>query len=413
MPFIACPHLPLSIRTAVSLGALAAALACNAWEPSGAARGQEVALRAPQANRTAGGVLIRVGEALSLSDRAGPVALVDLNGDERLDLVVTEHGYPPRVFVGNGEGSFEEQSSQGAVSLTHPSDIAAGDQNRDGHLDLIIADHESHAFHVLLGNGDGTLRPAAMSPVEIVAAPHIHTLSVGDIDQDDWLDVVTDSWQNARVYFHRGNADGFSVDREGVDVAPQPRNNVRLVDLNGDGALDFAAPGSSSSTVTVLLGDGNGNFAAAPGSPHPVTPSPFFVVFPDLNADGHLDILVAHRAGNWTEDQFDGLSLLRGDGQGGFRLDSSLDAEVGGAPSVIATCDLDGDGIDDAAVANAFSRDITIVLGDEHDIRSLSPAIPVSGHPMSIACGDVDGDAKGELAVAIDDPSQVLLLAPL
>src|SRR5919108_5470844 len=83
-------------------------------------------------------------------------------------------------------------------------------------------------------------------------------------------------------------------------------------DFNEDGKLDIAVTKLWEKTLTVLLGDGAGNFTPAPTTANYTTGTfPFDVVAADLDADGHLDLAVA----NFNSSN---VSLLFGDGTGHF-----------------------------------------------------------------------------------------------
>src|SRR6266699_1504767 len=100
----------------------------------------------------------------------GPSNIVvgDFNGDGKLDLAVTDYSNNNvSVLLGNGDGTF--QAPRTFPVGIHPAQVAVGDFNSDGMLDLAVADYgcsqechpsPSNTVLVLLGNGDGTFRPA-------------------------------------------------------------------------------------------------------------------------------------------------------------------------------------------------------------------------------------------------------------
>src|SRR5260370_1405911 len=105
-----------------------------------------------------------------------------------------------------------------------------------------------------------------------------------------------------------------------------------LGDFNGDGKLDLAVPNNTSFTVSILLGNGNGTFTEAAGSPIPVGTTPADVVMGDFNGDGKLDLAVANAFS-------DNMSILLGDGTGGFVAAPGSPVPVAIVPQGIAVGD--------------------------------------------------------------------------
>ncbi len=90
------------------------------------------------------------------------VAVGDVNGDGRLDVVTANHvsaeeysSSDVSVLLGNGDGTFQAQ--QRIVVGGSPSSVAVADVNGDGRLDVVMGNgYGSNYVSVLLGNGDGT-----------------------------------------------------------------------------------------------------------------------------------------------------------------------------------------------------------------------------------------------------------------
>src|SRR5580765_816938 len=113
------------------------------------------------------------------------VAIGDLNRDGKLDLAVADQGINMvSVLLGNGNGTFGPKTDFATGGTPWP--VAIGDVNRDGKPDLAVANYSSNSFSILLGNGDGTFGPKTDTPS--VNAPE--TIALGDLNRDGKLDVV-------------------------------------------------------------------------------------------------------------------------------------------------------------------------------------------------------------------------------
>ncbi|TAK07289.1 VCBS repeat-containing protein, partial [bacterium] len=121
-----------------------------------------------------------------------------------------------------------------------------------------------------------------------------------------------------------------------------------------DGFQDLAVANSGSNDVTVLLGDGLGGFTPAPGSPFGVGTGPASVAVGDFNGDGFQDLAVANSGSNTVY-------ILLGNGTGSFIAGANF--PVGTNPRSVAVGDFNGDLIQDLAVANQGSNDVSVVLG--------------------------------------------------
>ena len=206
--------------------------------------------------------------------RLSGVAIADLNADGRPDVAAANQGSSPdengyvSVFLGNGDGTLQTQRRFDTDN--NPSSIAIADLDADGRLDIATCnsgddpDFDSNTITVLLGNGDGTYR--ARSDLNVGENPS--SLAIGDLDGNGWLDMVTADFHSVSVVLGRG--DGiFGIPEFGVGGHPR---SLAASDLNGDGSQDLAVANTTSTTVSILLGNGDGTFAPGPTSRPVATP---------------------------------------------------------------------------------------------------------------------------------------------
>jgi VCBS repeat-containing protein len=175
-------------------------------------------------------------------------------------------------------------------------------------------------------------------------------------------------------------------------VGTQPRS-ITAGDFNGDGRLDLAVANDGSDNVSVLLGNGAGgftgptNFTAGDG--------PFSVATADLDGDGKLDLVVANNTS-------DNVSVLLGNGTGGFTGPTNF-AAGDGALSV-AIGDINRDGRLDLAVSNYNTGKVSVLLGDGSGGFVGPTPFAAGTNPYGIALGDLNGDGFLDIAAANEIP---------
>jgi hypothetical protein len=344
---------------------------------------------------------------LSLVSGAFPtsVAAGDFNKDGNLDLAVAQGNLNDAwVFWGNGSGGFPTASSLTlSTGASFPAAVATGDFNKDGNLDLAVVNGGSNDVSVLLNDGTGGF-PVAAS-VGTGVAPF--SVAVGDLDGDGNLDLAVANYTSNDVSVLQGDGTGNFVPFPGSPLATGGNSpiSVAIGDLDGDGNLDLAVANNTSNDVSVLQGDGTGNFVPFPGSPLATGGNaPGSVAIGDLDGDGNLDLAV-------TNGLSDTVSVLQGDGTGNFTL--STTPSTGDGPFFVAAGDLNGDNRPDLAVANTVSNEVSVLLGKGDGTFVTSASFVTGNNPRWLALGDLNGDGKADLAVANSSSDTVSLLLRL
>jgi len=187
------------------------------------------------------------------------VAVGDVNGDRVQDLITSNAGADifsggansVSVLLGNGDGAFRAKTDYPAG--VNPRFVAIADLNRDGVLDLAVADTGDHSgttegISILLGNGNGTFQ----SGVHFGAVPQPTALAIGDLDGDGILDLAVAMFGGIAVNVFLGNGDGtFQYAR--TPTTGEAESSLSIADLDGDGALDLAVTNYQDLNLSILI----------------------------------------------------------------------------------------------------------------------------------------------------------------
>jgi hypothetical protein len=340
------------------------------------------------------------------------VTLADLNGDGNLDIAVANNDSEDvTILLGDGRGHFRPAAGSPFAAGHAPNDLAVGDFNGDHKPDLAIVNHDTPHLTLLLGDGRGGFTPAPKSPFTTQSKPHPHGVAAADFNRDGNLDVVTDSAGDDKVEVLLGDGKGgLATPGRRFSVGRRPYQRVRLGDFNKDGNPDIVTTNLSGANATVLLGDGAGGFREAAGSPFPCGPRPFSVAVGDVNHDGNSDLAIVNWNGQVATPQHNTLTILLGDGRGGFRPMAGSPFPTGKAPCHVAIGDINGDGYADVVTVNAADNSVSIFLGTAAGRLVKGPDLPVGQRPFGVALGDLNGDGKADIVTANHDADDITVL---
>ncbi len=253
----------------------------------------------------------------------------DFNEDGRLDLAITQRsmtsadsnpycgpapGLPgTMIFLGTaGAPRFTFSRCVGTFTRSmNFTDVATGDFNTDGHVDLAVADDTGFGLRFFPGHGDGSFG----TPIRVVSAagtaysainpaPAVHgPMATRDVDQDGDPDVVARVGGGVGTFLNDG-AGHLRYFATTVPTGGGPILAMAFGDMNGDGVMDIAgATGGGVFVATGVLGAAGANLtytntasvATGAGVVHSVALS-------DLNKDGTPDLIVARDVADAGQD---------------------------------------------------------------------------------------------------------------
>jgi hypothetical protein len=357
---------------------------------------------------TSGAVLLGNGSGLSGATISGlsggyPFAIGDFNGDGHPDVVaISQQNGGEYVQLNGGAGTFAPgiHLAVGNSSNTSTSAIAVGDFNGDGKLDTVTADSDSGTISIQLGEGNGSLAPVSQQ-VFVGGVPN--AIVAADFNGDGHLDLATAngqiSGQGDTITVLTNNGSASFPSYATYTVGNDPRAIV-VGDFNGDGKPDLAVANYDDDTVSILLNLGNGEFAAPVN--YAVGKGPISLAVGDFNGDGRTDIVVA----DYESPEVD---LLLNKGGGAFL--NAIPYMLNDNPDSVAVGDFNGDGYPDIATASYSGDDVEVLTNSGHGGFGPAVSYPIGSAAASIVAADFNGDSKTDLAVTTGSSGVDVLLA--
>ena len=294
---------------------------------------------------------------MGIGDGAAPSRLIaaDFSGDGWPDLATANVGSDnATVLVGVSTGGFADPVSVSLGDAAGPAAIAALDANGDGRTDLVAANRSSNNVSVVLNDIAGGLTPAATIPLGGLVDPI--DVAAGDVNGDGYVDLAVPIHSQDEVVLLYGNESGrFDPPiRQAIDGGQGP-SSASLGDFDGDGRVDLLTTNEATSDVTVLLN-------MMPGYEQPVSyrtniaDTPQAITHGDVDGDQRPDLIVAN-------SRSDDLAVFPGLADGRFGDPNIVPITGAQHPSDVVAADINGDERLDLITSNRHSDNVAIPMG--------------------------------------------------
>ncbi|MET0754119.1 MAG: VCBS repeat-containing protein [Pyrinomonadaceae bacterium] len=339
---------------------------------------------------------------LEPNQMVGEVALSDFDGDGDLDAFASVRGSFDqltiiRVWRNNGDGTLASPVS--FPTGTGPADIVAADFTGDGKPDIATANAGANSVSLLKHNGQAGASAGFLAPVNFpVSATNLNQISAGDANGDGKLDLAVSGFDGKGVLLTvlMNDGNGNFAAPTGYQSAPGSRSfsyAVALRDLNNDGKAELMGGGlysggsSDYGALTVRRFGANNAFGAAEIYQFELgVPPPKEITTGDINGDGSPDIIAAVPSGR----TLDGFETLLSNGTGGFQTPGYYEASQ--QTFDVAAFDADGDGDSDVATLANSSAAVTIHENPGNGVFRVPVRYDVAAFPDAVESADIDND---------------------
>lgn len=313
------------------------------------------------------------------------MATGDFNGDGHLDVAVAAWTGGTWVSLGNGDGTFGAPIATAGLAQTKSIEVA--DINGDGRDDIVSL--ATGGISVLLSDGDGTFtNSASFSPI----GTFNHSLSLGDFNGDGKYDFVAQDSPSGDLYLYTGNGDGTFSAGQNIGNAWYGYGSA-CGDINRDGKDDLVI-GTLGGTYA-FVSQANGTFAKS----QIATGDSRSVALADLDGDGYLDVMSGILGTR-------SMKVLMGSGTGTFTQTGDYAFNTGLADDTyqrMTTGDFNGDGLADVAISTRESGTpngaATIFINNGDGTFQAATHLGALNDSISIVNGDYNSDGVNDILI--------------
>jgi hypothetical protein len=229
------------------------------------------------------------------------IAVKDFNNDSRLDFAVTiSRKDQIGILLRDKSEPFGQYTTFSTGIASYPSAVAVQDFDKDGRLDIAVANYKKNNICILFGFGNGSFMNCKTYPTGPYSVPN--SIVIGDIDGDKNYDIVVTNSNTSEIGIFFGYRNGtFGVLKTyGTGYGSGP-SFASIADLNRDNLTDIVIANTGINTVVIFYGTGNRTFSKSESYPFNYNYRPTSVVIGDLNNDSWSDITVANYGSNYVD----------------------------------------------------------------------------------------------------------------
>jgi hypothetical protein len=357
---------------------------------------------------------------LPAMDGPGVVAIADLDGDGRPDLLVASGDQGLSIYQNiSSNGTITAASFAPPVNLPLPAGLqtmTVADVDGDGKLDIVVLNRNLNQVLILKNiSTPGVLTTNSFAvPVVFPTGNDPRGVVVRDFDGDGLPDIAVANWADGTVfvYHNLGTSNGITTNSFAAPViytvgaSPQ---DLKTADLDGDGLPDLVTANNNYGTtnsVSLLRNTSSpGNISFAPQVALTGLATAYGLAIGDLDGDGKPDLVVS------SFDYGQSVSVYRNTSTPGSLTTNSFASDVDfalpGWGNGVAIGDLDGDGKPDLAVVTQLGDGLSLFKNistpGSFTTNSLAPRVdyPTGWNPNGVAIGDLDGDGRPDIAFAV------------
>ena len=320
------------------------------------------------------------------------ITVGDMNDDNELDVIIVD-SINGRVHIlpGDGNGSFAIITTYDTVSEANPKSVAVAHFNSNNRLDLVVINHGTNNVLLLM---DYWTQPSARQMNYKTGAVNTRALSVSDFNNDHILDVVSASGKD--IFILKGLDDGTFDGRSIITISTSIIQIFHLCvgDVNNDNWIDIVTANGLDDNVGVVLGSGNGTFSSMVTYSTGAGSYPLTVALGDMNDDGRSDIVCANSRSSSV-----GILLGNGDGTFGNMMSCSIPARS--HPTSVALGDINSDHHLDIVVVTDDGY-VYFFNGYNRDACASSRRFSAALHITSVVLADFDNDRHLDIALTSD-----------